>query len=77
MTTVIQPRLTQVFRFVRASYADGVAELAYAFDDGAELVERIRFPNAPALPAERRAAFDAALRLLHLVAGISYYKVGS
>lgn len=76
MTTTIQPRLTQVFRFVRASYADGVAELAYAFDDGAALVERIRFPNAPALPAERRAAFDAALRLLHLVAGISYYKAG-
>jgi UDP-N-acetyl-alpha-D-muramoyl-L-alanyl-L-glutamate epimerase len=76
VTTVIQPRLTQVFRFLHARYADGVAELAYAFDDGAPLVERIRFPNAPALPAERRAAFDAALRLLHLVAGISYYKAG-
>ncbi|KZC15794.1 hypothetical protein RHOFW510R12_10470 [Rhodanobacter sp. FW510-R12] len=72
----IQPRLTKVFRFVRAHYADGVAELAYAFDDGAELVERIRFPQAPALPRERQAAFDAALKLLHLVAGVSYYKAG-
>jgi hypothetical protein len=76
VSTVMQPRLTKVFRFVCASYADGVAELAYAFDDGEELVERIRFPNAPALPAERRAAFDAALKLLHLIAGVSYYKAG-
>ncbi len=76
MTTTIQPRLTQVFRFVRANYAHGVAELAYAFDDGDELVERISFPDAPAIPAERAAAFGAALKLLHLVAGISYYLAG-
>ncbi|WP_447736537.1 UDP-N-acetyl-alpha-D-muramoyl-L-alanyl-L-glutamate epimerase [Rhodanobacter soli] len=76
MSNTIQPRLTQVFRFVRCSYADGVAELAYAFDDGEELVERIRFPHAPALPAARAAAFDAALKLLHLIAGVSYYKAG-
>ena len=76
VSNTIQPRLTQVFRFVRCSYADGVAELAYAFDDGEELVERIRFPNAPAVPAARAAVFDAALKLLHLVAGVSYYKAG-
>jgi hypothetical protein len=73
--TTIQPRLTQVFRFVRCSYADGLAELVYAFDQGEEMVERIRFPEAPALPRERQA-FDAALKLLHLVAGVSYYKAG-
>ena len=76
VSNTIQPRLTQVFRFVRCSYADGVAELAYAFDDGEELVERIRFPHAPVLPAARAAAFDAALKLLHLIAGVSYYKAG-
>jgi len=76
VTTTIQPRLTQLFRFVRYSYADGVAELAYAFDDGEELVERIRFPHAPAVPAARATAFDAALKLLHLIAGVSYYKAG-
>ncbi|HEV2538982.1 MAG TPA: UDP-N-acetyl-alpha-D-muramoyl-L-alanyl-L-glutamate epimerase [Frateuria sp.] len=76
MTTTINPRLTQSFRFVRATYADGVAELAYAFDQGEEMVERIRFPGAPAVPPERRQAFDAALKLLHLVAGVSYYKAG-
>ncbi len=76
MTTSTNPRLTQVFRFLHARYADGVAELAYAFDDGEPMVERIRFPHAPALPVERKAAFDAALKLLHLVAGVSYYKAG-
>jgi len=76
VTTTIQPRLTQLFRFVRCSYADGVAELAYAFDDGEELVERVRFPNAPAVPAAHALAFEAALKLLHLIAGVSYYKAG-
>jgi hypothetical protein len=72
----MQPRLTQVFRFTRCSYVDGVAELGYAFDDGEELVERIRFPQAPAVPAQRHAALEAALKLLHLIAGVSYYKAG-
>ena len=76
MNTVTQPRLTQVFRFVRCSYADGVAELVYAFDDGAQLIERIRFPQAPPLAPERATAFHAALQLLHLIAGVSYYKAG-
>jgi hypothetical protein len=76
VSNTIQPRLTQVFRFVRSNYADGVAELAYTFDDGEELVERIRFPNAPAVPPARAAAFEAALKLLHLIAGVSYYKAG-
>jgi UDP-N-acetyl-alpha-D-muramoyl-L-alanyl-L-glutamate epimerase len=76
VTNPIQPRLTQVFRFVRSSYADGVAELVYAFDQGEELIERVRFPAAPAVSPERKHAFEAALKLLHLVAGVSYYKAG-
>ncbi|QWT20404.1 hypothetical protein KPL74_22010 [Bacillus sp. NP157] len=75
-TVIADPRESQRFRFVRHAYADGVAELAYAFDDGPELVERITFPGAPAVPAGREKAFAAALRLLHLVAGVSYYKAG-
>jgi hypothetical protein len=70
------PKAARAFRFVRARYAAGVAELAYAFDDGPELVERIAFPDAPSVPEERRAGFAAALRLLHLIAGVSYYKAG-
>jgi hypothetical protein len=76
VTTTIQPRLTQVFRFVRHAYAHGVVELVYAFDDGAELIEKIYFPDAPALPPERAEAFARALQLLHLIAGVSYYKAG-
>lgn len=74
--TFIDPRNSQRFRFVRNTFADGVAELVYAFDDGPELVERVTFPGAPAVPPEREAALAAALRLLHLVAGVSYYKAG-
>jgi hypothetical protein len=76
MNALLDPRQATAFRFVRCGYADGVAELAYAFDDGPELIERIRFPDAPALTQAREPAFDAALKLLHLVAGVSYYKAG-
>jgi hypothetical protein len=72
------PRRAHRFRFVRATYeaARGVAELVYAFDDGPELIERISFPEAPPLAPEREAAFARALQLLHLIAGVSYYKAG-
>jgi hypothetical protein len=74
--TLADPRAAQAFRFVRRDYANGVASLVYAFDDGPELVESVVFLDAPALPPERTAAFEAALDLLHLIAGISYYKAG-
>jgi hypothetical protein len=73
---IADPRNAKRFRFVRRDCEDGIVTLAYAFDDGPELVERIVFPSAPALSASRRAALDAALDLLHLVAGVSYYKAG-
>ncbi|WP_411834248.1 endonuclease domain-containing protein [Pseudoxanthomonas mexicana] len=67
----------QTFRFVRCSLdADsGVARLVYAFDDGPELTETVTFPGAPfALPPARAQAAERALRLLHLITGVSYYK---
>jgi hypothetical protein len=70
------PRQAAAFRFVRCTYTDGEAELVYAFDDGPELIERIGFPDAPTLGAGREAAFASALCLLHLIAGVSYYKAG-
>ena len=76
MSALNDPRQAKVFRFVRCAYANGEAQLVYAFDDGPDLIERIGFPGAPVLPAEREAAFTAALRLLHLIAGVSYYKAG-
>ena len=67
----------RVFRFVRCDFdaRTGIAQLAYAYDDGPGLVETVVVPGAPfALDAARAAAAERALRLLHLVAGVSYYK---
>ena len=67
----------RVFRFARCDFdpQTGIAQLAYAFDDGPELVETVVVPGAPfVLDAARAAAAERALRLLHLVAGVSYYK---
>jgi hypothetical protein len=76
MNPLADPRQAEVFRFVRCGCSRGEAELVYAFDDGPELIERIRFPAAPDLPTARKPAFDMALRWLHLAAGISYFKAG-
>ena len=67
----------RAFRFVRCGFdaATGVARLVYAFDDGPELVETVTLPGAPfELDAARVEAAEQALRLLHLIAGVSYYK---
>jgi hypothetical protein len=67
----------RAFRFIDCTFdaATGEARLAYAFDDGAPMVEVLRFPDAPyALDEARAAAVMRALRLLHLIAGVSYYK---
>ena len=67
----------RAFRFLDCGFdaQTGEARLCYAFDDGPRLVETIRYPNAPyALDDARRAAVDRALRLLQLIAGVSYYK---
>ncbi len=67
----------QSFRFVRCTFdaATGVAQLVYAFDDGPELIETVTVPGAPfQLEGERAAAVERALRLLHLITGVSYYK---
>jgi len=56
--------------------ASGTATLSYAVD-GRELQETITFPWLPwPMDASRQAAFFRALELLHLIAGISYYKAG-
>ncbi len=67
----------RAFRFVRCGFdaQTGVAQLVYAFDDGPELIETVTVPGAPfALDDARALAAERALRLLHLIAGVSYYK---
>jgi hypothetical protein len=66
----------RAFRFVRCGFdaATGVAQLVYAFDDGPEMIETVTVPGAPfALDHARAQAAERALRLLHLIAGVSYY----
>ena len=70
------PRQASTFRFLRRNHAAGQVQLVYAFDDGPELIETIGFADAPELPPHRRAAFESALDLLHMIAGVSYYKAG-
>ena len=73
------PRQARRFVFSDCSYdrASGTASLAYRFDDGPKMVEKIIFPDAPwPESAERQQAFLAALEILHLVAAVSYYKAG-
>jgi hypothetical protein len=65
------------FRFVRCTFdpATGVSRLVYAFDDGPELIETVTVPGAPFEMDDVRAhAVEQALRLLHLIAGVSYFK---
>ncbi|MDE2407161.1 MAG: endonuclease domain-containing protein [Xanthomonadaceae bacterium] len=67
----------RTFRFVRCGFdaQTGVAQLGYAFDNGPELTETVTVPGAPfALDETRAEAAQRALRLLHLIAGVSYYK---
>lgn len=83
----------RAFRFTSRHFdaATGEVALGYAFvqHDGRaspELVERIRVPgapftalqpDAPTFDPAKAAAVEAALRLLHLVAGVSYYKAAA
>ena len=67
------------FRFTHCFYdeATKTAHLRYAFNDGAVCFEEtVCFHQAPdRLSSDRRQAVDQCLRLLHLAAGISYYKL--
>ena len=75
--TEFNPGAVRAFRFLDCRFdpATGEAGLDYAFDDGPVMTEVLRFPGAPfALEGERAGAVQRALRLLHLLAGVSYYK---
>jgi hypothetical protein len=76
---ITNPCEARWFQFTRCDYDPGkaVVRLVYRFENGPELTEQIRFPDAPWPPEPgRQAAFERALQLLHLVAGVSYYKAG-
>jgi hypothetical protein len=77
-STGFKNRQANCFTFSGCEYdpASGEASLFYDID-GSALQEKITFPRAPwPLDASSQAAFYQALKLLHLIAGISYYKAG-
>lgn len=56
--------------------ATKTAHLFYAFNDGAvRFEEKIVFNQAPDVSQEREKSIRQCLRLLHLAAGVSYYKL--
>ncbi len=66
------------FSFSGHHYDAASGQVSLLYDvDGQLLTEVITFPWAPwPADASRQAAFFQALQVLHLVAGISYYKAG-
>ena len=75
LPAAFDPATSQVFRYVGFDFDvdSGVLSCRYALDD-LEFEERIGF-HTP-VPAERRELATRAFRLIHLLAGISYYKAG-
>ncbi len=71
------PARAERFEFLAPAFdpATGTGRLPYRLDDAEPLVETLRFPGAqwPQQPLARQAA-EQALQLLHLLAGVSYYK---
>jgi hypothetical protein len=78
------PLDSTVFRCteLRFDASSGEVALGYQLSGGSgpavEFTERLRFPaGAPELGGERHEAFLAVLRLLHAVAGVSYFKAAA
>ncbi len=77
--TTFAPRSVGAFRFTgwSADWDEGVIDARYALDDAHHFTESYRFPvfaERHLSDARRRGALDRAARLLHLVAGASYFK---
>lgn len=74
---MFEPGAFSTFRFVGRSIDDrGRVQLRYALDDAIDFVEEFDLPvrdGSGVGPAERERV-DGLLSLLHLVAGVSYYK---
>ena len=69
--------MCKVFYYKQVNFSQdtGVLSLGYAADDIHQFTETITFPGAPfALSAKEKTALNQIFRLLHISAGISYYK---
>lgn len=67
------------FRVVDADFdaASGRARFRYALDEAVRFEEQLEFVGAPPLDDGQAAGFEATLRLLHLAAGVSYFKTAA
>src|SRR4051812_26839500 len=77
---LFDPSSYATFRFTgwRFDEASSTVVLAYALDDAVTFEERIELPSgAPPLDDARGKALPTVLDLLHLVAGVSYYKTAA
>ncbi len=77
MTQSFPPDQIRCFHFGEYTFdeATATARLHYALDDQYQFEETLQFPPlAATLTPVQRIALDHSLRLLHLVAGISYFK---
>jgi hypothetical protein len=76
--TAFSPSAVGAFRFTgwSADWDAGAVDVRYALDDAHHFTESYRFPVFAErhLSDARRAALDRAARLLHLGAGVSYFK---
>lgn len=80
MSPRFHPERIRRFHFVdyELDAAALTARFHYAFDDGPDFCEEIVFEGGRVPSTEAgRSALDRALRHLHLVAGISYYKAAA
>ena len=77
-STGFQDRRANCFRFSGYHYDPPSGDATFSYHvDGRLMQEKITFPWAPwPVDVSRQAAFFQALELLHLIAGISYYKAG-
>ena len=74
------PGSVGAFRVTRRSFDAGsrTVSLHYAFDDGPEFVETVRFESESAVSSPAGSpGFDRALLHLHIAAGTSYFKVAA
>jgi hypothetical protein len=73
--TAFRPAAYRVFRFGdRSLDRDGLVRLRYALDDQIEFEEQIQLPVPESWADVDAELMDRLLRLLHWVAGVSYYK---
>lgn len=72
------PASFSTFRFVSCELRpDGEILLGYALDDGVTFEERVKVPVPADVAPERWEAARALTGLLHLVAGVSYFKTAA